>query len=162
MRYGVKIVMGVLFFSFVMVSSSFCKEASKDSGRVEEISIVQLVDNYKRGTDLQKAGIVDKYLGKKIVLTGKVSDVSDENTFDVVNDDESRYYKVVTDVKNTAAGNPYKAVLIYKNIKKAEKVNKGQEITFSGNIIKVKDERLYLSVWLSADELTEHERELFK
>ncbi len=152
MRYGAKIIAGVLLFLFATASSSFC----------EDVGIAQLVDKYKNDTDIQRAEVVKEYLGKKIALSGTVSDASDENTFDVVNDVERDYYKVVTTVENTAAGNPYRAVLIYKDIDKVKNLNKGQTINFSGNIIKIQDDRLYLSVWLSADELTEHERELFK
>ncbi|MDD5427639.1 MAG: hypothetical protein PHI58_00160 [Candidatus Omnitrophica bacterium] len=149
---GMRIVAILLFISFAVIPSLFC----------EDVGIDRLVDRYKNDTDVQKAEVVKEYLGKKISVSGMVNNVSSENTFDVVNDIERNYYKVVTDVENTAAGNPYRAVLIYKNKDDAAKINKGQKITFSGNIIKITDDRLYISVWLSADELTEHEIGLFK
>ena len=149
---GMKIVAILLFISFAVIPSLFCEDAG----------ITQLVDKYKNDTDVQRAEVVKEYLGKKITVSGTVNNVSSENTFDVVNDIERNYYKVVTDVENTAVGNPYRAVLIYKDQATVEKINKGQKITFSGNVIKVSDDRLYISVWLSADELTEHEIELFK
>ncbi|MFA6321105.1 MAG: hypothetical protein WCY36_04530 [Candidatus Omnitrophota bacterium] len=151
-KYIVRIMAVLLFFSFVMVSASFCEDAD----------IAKLVDKYKSDTDIQRAEVIKEYMGRKIAVSGTVSDVRSENTFDIVNDVERDYYKVITDVENTPAGNPYRAVLIYKNMETAGKINKGQKIDFSGNIIKVTDDRLYLSVWLSADELTEHEKELFK
>jgi hypothetical protein len=141
-----------LLFLFIFTGASFCQDA--------DISL--LVDQYDSGTDLQKAAIEREFIGRNISVTGIVSDVKDEDTFDVVNDVKRFYYGVITEVANTAAGNPYRAVLIYKDKNRVEDINKGQEISFTGNMIKVADDRLYLSVWLSADELTEHERELFK
>ena len=147
-----KILLIALLLSFTITGISFCQDAK----------IIDLVDKYCDDTDIQKAAIAKEYTDKKIVASGIVADVSDENTFDVVNDVERHYYKVVTDTENTPWRNSYRAILIYKDINTAKNINKGQPITLRGNIIKVVDDRLYLSVWLSADELTEHEKELFK
>ncbi|MDD3905857.1 MAG: hypothetical protein PHS46_04910 [Candidatus Omnitrophica bacterium] len=151
MRFAKVLIIG-FFVLIASASLSFCQETAIDS----------LVDKYNKDTDIQRAAVVREYLGKKIAVAGVVDNVSDENTFDVVNDIGERYYKVVTQVANTPQGNPYRAVLIYKNIDSVKSLNKGQDISFKGNIIKVVDERLYISVWLSAEELTAHEKELFK
>ena len=152
LRHFTKILSISLLFSFMTAGVSFCQDAT----------IIQLVDKYTNDTDVQKAAVEKEYLGKKITVSGIVTDVSDENTFDIVNDVERHYYKVVTDAGNTPQKNPYRAVLIYKNLDAVKKINKGQPVTFRGNVIKVVDEKLYISVWLSADDLTEHEKELFK
>jgi hypothetical protein len=152
MNYIAKVLAAAVFFSLFTATSSFCQEAS----------IAQLVDKYTKDTDLQKMGVVKEYLGRKIAVSGAVNNVGEENTFDVVNDVERHYYKVILDVANTPAGNPYRAVLIYKNMDKVKNIVKGQSVVFSGEIIRVSDDKLYLSVWLSADKLTDQERELFK
>lgn len=137
---------------FVFIGFSFCQEAD----------ITQLIDTYCKDTDLQKSAIRQEYADRKIAVTGTVSDVKDENTFDVVNDVERHYYKVITDVENTAAGNSYRAVLIYKDAGKVKDIAKGQVVSFRGNMIRIVDEGLYISVWLTADEMTAQEMELFK
>lgn len=152
MKFRALILSGLFLFLFFSACPSFC----------QDISIENLVDKYNSDTDIQKKAVVSEYLGKNITVSGVVSDASDENTFDVVNDITRHYYKITTDVANTPAGNPYRAILIYKDINKVKDIDKGQKVSFAGNIIRVVDERLYLSVWLSADVLTAEEKELFK
>ena len=152
MRCLPKVLTVVLFLTFAIIRPSFC----------QDVGITQLVDKYKNDTDIQRSAVEKEYLGRTITVSGMVSDVRKENTFDVVNDVKRHYYKVITNVENTPAGNPYRAVLIYKDISKVKNIDKGQKISFSGNIIRVVNERLYLSVWLSADQLTAQEKELFK
>ncbi len=147
-----KTVIVVLFVLLAAVPQLFCKE----------VSVSTLVDRYRSETDIQKSDILKDYSSDKIDISGVVSDVSSEDTFDVVNDVKRDYYKVVTEIENTDKGNPYRAILIYKNEDNVKNINKGDKITFSGSIIKVVDEKLYLSVWLTADDLTEKEKSLFK
>ena len=135
-----------------MTGSSFCQEAGMEG----------LVDRYVKYTDLQRTQADKEYPGKKMDVEGIVSDVGEGKTFDVANDIERVYYTVTTDVVKTPAGNAYRAILVYKDIKRVEGIDRGQKISFSGNIIRVVDEKLYISVWLSADELTPEERALFK
>ncbi|MDD5136446.1 MAG: hypothetical protein PHX20_05160 [Candidatus Omnitrophica bacterium] len=151
-NHVITIIAAVIFFSSCATGLSFCRD----------IVIGQLVDEYSGDTDIQKEAMVNKYLGSKIAVDGMVKDVKDEKTFDVVNDVERNYYKVITDVASTAAGNPYRTILIYKDKARVSGLNVGQKISLSGDIIRVVDEGLYLSVWISADPLTDHERELFK
>lgn len=152
MKSLVKIFAGAAFLLFAAVNLSLA----------QDIGITELVDKYSKDTDIQRAAITGEYLGKNITVSGTVADVRNEDTFDIVNDVKRYYYKVITEPENTPAGNSYRAILIYKDKAKVENINKGQKITFGGNIIKVLDERLYLSVWLSADDLTPAEKELFK
>ena len=151
-KYATIIVMAAIFFSSFVAGLSFC----------QDIGISRLVDEYNADTDIQKEAIVKKYLGSKITVDGIVKDAKDEKTFDVVNDIERNYYKVITNVNNTTAGNSYRAVLIYKDKSRVKDLKKGQNISLSGNIIRIVDERFYLSVWISAEPLTNQERELFK
>ena len=137
---------------FAVTGVSFCQETS----------IKALVDKYIQDTDLQRARVEKEYEGKSINLNATVYDVGEGKTFDVANDIERVYYTVTTDVIKTPAGNPYRAILVYKDMDKVKDLTRGQTISFSGNIIRVVNEGLYISVWLSADKLTPEERVLFK
>jgi len=152
MRGRASAAAAAVLFLFLVTGVSFCEDAG----------VSRLVDEYNKDTDIQKSVIDKEYAGKKIMVEGTVDDVGQEKTFDVVNDAERVYYKVTTNIKNSAGGNAYRAILIYKDINKVRNINKNQRIAFSGDLIKVVDELLYLSIWLSADPLTEHEKELFR
>ena len=91
LRHFTKILSISLLFSFMTAGVSFCQDAT----------IIQLVDKYTNDTDVQKAAVEKEYLGKKITVSGIVTDVSDENTFDIVNDVNPEKKWIAPSLKNT-------------------------------------------------------------
>lgn len=150
------------FQAVIPVFILFSLFAAAPYASCQDIKASRIVDEYVKETDLQKGALVKGYIGKTISVSGTVADVGEEDTFDVVNDIKRKYYKVVTEVEKTPCHNPYRAILIYKDKSRTENINKGQKIALNGNIIRIMDEKLYLSVWISKDELTAEERSLFK
>lgn len=128
----------------------------------EPMEAEELTDRYYNATDVQRKIFGQKYRAQPVVVSAKVKDVKEEDTFDVVNDVKRRYYKVTTEPQNTPAGNSFSAVIIYKDIDSVTNIDRGRWMTKEGKLLKVVDDRLFLSVWLYEGELSQKERELFK
>ncbi len=126
------------------------------------LTIKEVVDQYKHATDLQRRELEKSFTGKRISVSGTVENVDQYDFFDITNDTGGIYYKVLLQQQLTLNMVPYQIVLLYKDKDTVRDINRGQALEREGNIIKIVDERLQIAVWLYNGELTERERELFK
>ena len=152
MRYLFRIICATL----LLVGVNFCVSYS------EELPMGKIVDQFKQATDVQRDELRDFYKDREALGYGTVENVRDYNSFDEVNDIERNYYEIITAVQKTAAGNPYKVIFVYKNKDKVKSIDRGQVIERRANILRVIDERLWISVWLYEGEFTPEEKEQFK
>lgn len=128
----------------------------------EAIDVEELVDQYGKLTDLQKTDYVNKYKNEPVSFSAVVSDVKPSDTFDERTDTSQHYYKILTDVRTTKAGNPYDVVVFYKDVNNVKDINKGQKIEKEGRLLTIIDQRLDLSIWLYEESLTQEEKAVFK
>jgi len=152
MRHSLRVIFTALFFTGILFSCAYC----------EELQIAQLVDQFKQGTDVQRDELQDFYKDKEIVGFGTVENAREYNTFDEANDIERTYHEVITNVQKTARGNPYKVIFIYKNSDKIKNIDRGQAIEKRAKILRVIDDRLWISVWLYEEEFTPEEKLQFR
>ena len=127
----------------------------------DEISIGELVDQYKNATDVQRTELENHFLGKKMMASGMIENVGEYNFFDVNTDTGEMYYKVMARQQETAGKTPYQVLFIYKDKDKVKDMGRGERIEKEGTIINIIDERLQISVWLYEDELTSKDKQLF-
>jgi len=131
-------------------------------GYCADLSIEEVVDQYKHATDLQRQTLDQNFIGKRLSVSGTVENVGQYDFFDITNDTGGIYYKVLLQQQATQNMVPYQIVLLYKDKKAVEDINRGQSIEKEGNIIKIIDERLQIAIWIYNGEFTDRERELFK
>lgn len=144
-------------FIIILGAAAFTSAAYCESTKVE-----YLVDRFYKATDVQKKVFGKKYTDERLLFSGTVKNVKEEDTFDIANDVKRRYYKITTEPQQTPEGNSFAGVLIYKDIDKITNISRGQQITREGELLRVVDEGLYLSVWIYEETLTQEEKELFK
>ncbi|MBC8436601.1 MAG: hypothetical protein H8D90_01770 [Candidatus Omnitrophica bacterium] len=152
MRQVLRGIFLVLFFTGVIFCFAYAQELQVDA----------IVDEFKEATDVQRQQLRDYYRDREIIGFGTVDNVREYNTFDEVNDIERRYYEIISVIQKTAKGNPYKVIFLYKNLNKVKGINKGQVIERSANILRIIDDRLWISVWLYEGELTPEEKAQFR
>ncbi|MDD5173454.1 MAG: hypothetical protein PHV48_01330 [Candidatus Omnitrophica bacterium] len=131
-------------------------------GYCANVNIGEVVDQYKRATDLQRQELEKYFIGKSLSAGGIVDNVGEYDFFDISNDTGGKYYKVLLRQQETIGNVPYQVVFLYKDIDSVKDINRGQAMEREGKIIKIVDERLQIAVWIYNGELTERERELFK
>ena len=131
-------------------------------GHCADLTIGEVVDQYKHATDLQRQELEKNFVGKKISANGTVDNVGQYDFFDISNDTGGVYYKVLLQQEATQSSIPYQVVLLYKDKESVKDINRGQVMEKEGNIVKIIDERLQIAVWIYNGELTDRERELFK
>lgn len=152
-----KKIYGIILVALAMIAApaiAYC----------DNVNIGELVDNYKHATDLQRTELENNFIGKRASASGVVENVGRYDFFDISNDTGGVYYKVLTLQQNTENMIPYQIIFLYKDTDKdkLKDINRGEEITREGNIIKIIDERLQIAVWIYDGELTQRERDLFK
>lgn len=128
----------------------------------EPVNAATIVEEYYNATDLQRAGMLERHKNDALAASGIVEDVKEDETFDVTNDIRRRYYKVITEVQKGPQEKQYRVILIYKNIADVKNIVKGQKIAVEGRLLRLVDEGLYLSIWLSEENLSPEEAALFK
>ncbi len=152
MKYALRIIFIALFFAGAALSFSYC----------EELEMEQVVDQFKQATDVQRDELRDFYKDREILGYGTAENVREYNTFDEVNDIERNYYEIITDIQKTPNGNPYKVIFLYKNKNKVKDIDKGQVIERPAGILRIIDDRLWISVWLYEGEFTPEEKAQFR
>ncbi|MDI6606759.1 MAG: hypothetical protein QME65_06435, partial [Candidatus Omnitrophota bacterium] len=70
--------------------------------------------------------------------------------------------QIITNLQKTPKGNPYKVIFLYKNKNKVENMDKGQVIERTASILRIIDDRLWISVWLYEGEFTPEEKAQFR
>lgn len=141
-----------LFSIGVIFSFSYCEELQMDA----------IVDQFKDATDVQRQQLRDYYRDREILGFGTVDNVREYNAFDETNDIERHYYEIITAIQKTGKGNPYKVIFLYKDLNKVKDMDKGQVIERGANILRIIDDRLWISVWLYEGELTSGEKAQFR
>lgn len=112
------------------------------------IDLEGLMDNFQKATDLQRQAIVKDNLNKEVSASGKVNNVGEYDFFDIVNDIKGIYYQVSLEQQKTKANTPYQVIFLFKDRDKVKDLDKGQNFQKDGQVIRILDERLQLSVWL--------------
>lgn len=152
MKYVLRIVLMALLFVTAFCTFSFCEELRMDA----------IVDQFKEATELQRQELKQYYKDREILGCGIVENVRDYSTFDETNDIERRYYEVISTAQKTQKGNNYRVIFLYKDINKVKGFNKGQTIERNASILRIIDDRLWISVWLYEGELTAEEKAQFR
>lgn len=129
----------VLFIAAFILSAN-CAFADTDVGA--------LVDQFKKATDLQQQGLIKDVKNKKISAKGIVKNVEEYRTFDLNTDTGTPYYRAIAETQNSPSGYPYIVSFFYKAKDEVEDINKGQPIEKTGGLLKIFDERLWVSVWI--------------
>jgi len=127
-----------------------------------EVTIPELVDQYKHATDLQRRVLEQNFFGKEVTASGIVENVGEYDFFDVTNDISGKYYKVLAQQQETPNKTPYQIVFLFKDKSHLLDLNRGEPIEKEGTIMKILDERLQIAVWIYEGELTSKELDLFK
>lgn len=140
-----------LVFILGVVKSAYCAA----------LSIEELVDNFYKATDLQKEQILKDSLGKEISAGAKVNNAGEYDFFDTNNDVKGTYYQVTTEAQKTKNSVNYQLIFLFKDKDKAKDVDKGQKIQKDGQVIRILDERLQISVWIFCGELADKDKALF-
>lgn len=128
----------------------------------DAIDIGELVDNFQGATDLQREQILKDNLGKETTASGTVSNVGEYDFFDTVSDVKGAYYQISTEQQKTENDVAYQLIFLFKDKDKVKDIDKGQNIQKDGQIIRINDERLQISVWLFCGDLSENDKALFK
>ncbi len=139
-----------LFFTAIFLST-YCSAGD----------VAELVDQFKKSTDLQQTKLVDQYMFRDMSGKGVVANVEEYDAFDLTSDTRSKYYKVVTAVQNTPQGNPYIVSFFYKTKDEVKDIAKGEPIEKTGAVLKILDERLWVTVWLYTDDVGPQEKLMF-
>lgn len=126
------------------------------------IEIPKLVDQFKAATDLQRREIRNNAFNKEAVGSGLVANVDSYDLYDEANDTRWKYYRATTEVQNSADGNPYRIVVLYKDNNRVKDVNRGQKMETSGNVMKIDDEHMQISVWLHDGAITPGEERVLR
>ena len=122
---------GLLFLAAIFLSSICTAEDAAD-----------VVDQFKKSTDLQQAELVKEYMFSQISGKGVVANVEGHDAFYLGTDERARYYKVVTDIQNTPEDNPYIVSFFYKTQSQVKDIVEGQPIEKNGAVLKILDEKL--------------------
>jgi len=125
------------------------------------LNIEELADNFYKATDLQREQMLKDDLGKEISANAKVSNAGEYDFFDTNSDVKGTYYQVTTDLQKTKNNTTYQVIFLFKDKDKAKDINKGQSIQKDGQIVRILDERLQISIWIFCGELTEKDKALF-
>jgi hypothetical protein len=120
-----------------------------------------LVDQFKKATDLQQQSLITDAKDKNISSKGVVKNAEEYRTFNLNTDTGAQYYRVITETQTTPSGNPYIVSFFYKDKDEVEDVNKGQAIEKTGALLKIFDERLWVSVWIYAGKIGPEEELMF-
>jgi hypothetical protein len=120
-----------------------------------------LMDSFQKATDLQRQAIIKDNLNREISAAGKISNVGEYDFFDIVNDIKGTYYQVSLEQQKTKGNTPYQVIFLFKDRDKVKDLNKGQNFQKDGQVIRIIDERLQVSLWLFCGELTEADKALF-
>lgn len=142
----------VLFIAAVFLSADFAF-ADMDAGA--------LVDRFRQATDLQQQGLIGDAKDQKISAKGVVKNVEEYRTFNLNTDTGAPYYRVITEIQNSPSGNPYIVSFFYKTKDDVEDINKGQAVEKTGGLLKIFDERLWVSVWVYTGKIGPEEELLF-
>jgi len=126
------------------------------------IDIEELIDTFQKATDLQKNQILQDNTGKEISASGIVANAGEYDFFDITNDIKGIYYQLETEQQKTKNGTPYQVRFLFKDKESVKDLDKGQNVTKDGKIIRILDERLQISLWLFCGDLTEKEQKLLK
>ncbi|MCK9604554.1 MAG: hypothetical protein M0R66_09370 [Candidatus Omnitrophica bacterium] len=147
---------GIVIFSLVLIfgvcSLAYC----------QAIDIAKLVDDFQNATDLQKGQILKDNLGKDISAGGMISNAGEYDFFDTANDFKGTYYQVMTEQQKTNKNTPYQLIFLFKDKDEVQDMNKGTKIQKDGQIIRILDERLQISIWLFCGDLSEDDKALLK
>ena len=142
----------VLFIAVIFLSANFAF-ADTDAGA--------LVDQFKKSTDLQQKDLIKDVKDEKISARGVVKNVEEYRTFDLNTDKGAQYYRVIAETQNSPSGYPYIVSFLYKNKDDVAGINKGQAIEKTGGLLKIFDERLWVSVWVYAGTIGPDEELMF-
>lgn len=151
MKQIFKLAVGAALFLTAIFISSYC--LAEDAA--------ELVDQFKKSTDLQQADLVKEYMFKDISGKGVVANVEEHDTFYLGTDRRARYYKVVTEVQNTPQNNPHVVSFFYKTQDEVKDIVKRQPIEKTGAVLKILDEKLWVTVWLYVGEVGPEEKLMF-
>ncbi|MDD5166001.1 MAG: hypothetical protein PHQ57_01265 [Candidatus Omnitrophica bacterium] len=147
---------GIVILSLVLIfgvcSLAYC----------QAIDIAKLVDDFQSATDLQKDQILKDNLGGNISASGIISNAGEYDFFDTANDFKGTYYQVLTEQQKTNKNTPYQLIFLFKDKNEVQDMNKGTKIQKDGQIIRILDERLQISVWLFCGDLSEDDKALLK
>jgi len=144
-------------FSLMMIILSIAS-----SGHCADMSIGEIVDQYKNATDLQRQELEKNFIGMKIPASGTVENAGEYDFFDAASDTSVKYYKVSLEQQETANKVLYQIVFLYKDKESVGDINRGQTVEKEGTIVKIVDERLQIAVWIYNGNLTDKEKEIFK
>jgi len=142
----------VLFIAAIFLSANFAF-ADTDAGA--------LVDQFKKATDLQQQGLIKDVKNKKISAKGIVKNVEEYRTFNLNTDKGAPYYRAIAETQKSPSGNPYIVSFFYKNKDDVADINKGQAVEKTGGLLKIFDERLWVSVWIYTGNIGPEEELLF-
>ena len=151
MKNKIRIIVGALLFLAALFTSSYSWA----------IAVSDLVDEFVAATDVQRDSMIIKYTDEKASATGVVENVKDFNTFNEKIDKGALYYQVVLAGQKTALGNAYQVSFFYKTADEVKNIAKTQQMTEKGAILKIVDERLWISVWLYVGTLGPEEKTMF-
>ena len=147
----IRVVVGTLLFLIVVFASSYGWA----------IAVSDLVDEFIAATDVQRDKMITKYIDEKASATGVVENVKDFSTFNEKIDKGALYYQVVLTPQKTALGNAYQVSFFYKTADEVKNIAKTQQMTEKGAILKIVDERLWISIWLYVGTLGPEEKTMF-
>ncbi|MFA4889707.1 MAG: hypothetical protein WC628_09080 [Candidatus Omnitrophota bacterium] len=143
-------------FLLIFVCGIYGKSFAKN------MDIKALVDNFQKGTDLQKEQILKDNLNKAISASGIVTNAGEYDFFDIVTDLKGTYCQVSTGQQKTKNNTPYQVIFLFRDKDLAKDMDKGRRIQKEGKIIRIIDERLQISLWIFCGELTKEDSTLFK
>lgn len=143
--------MAILLFLAVIFLPSYCRA----------IEVSDFVDQFVAATDVQRSELVKKSAGEKVSVKGTIADVKEHDTFDERVDKGARYYKVILDPQKSVINNSYQVSVFYKTEAEVKNFTRGQEFAAEGSILKIIDEKLYISVWLYAGLIGPEEKAMF-
>ncbi|MDD5567715.1 MAG: hypothetical protein PHY88_00680 [Candidatus Omnitrophica bacterium] len=125
------------------------------------LNIEEVADNFYKATDLQRDQILKDNLGKEISADAKVTNAGEYDFFDTNSDVKGTYYQITTEPQKTKNNVTYQIIFLFKDKNKAKDIDKGQKVQKDGQIIRILDERLQISVWIFCGELTDKDKALF-
>lgn len=149
-----RMIKGIIAILFLIAAASF--------SYCEEISIEDLVSQYRHATDIQKAQLADHFRYSKMYASGAVQNVESWNAFDENKVKSVYYYRVTTMPQTAEDGTQYEINVLFKDEDQAKLIDKGQEIHVEGTFLKIIDERLIVSVWILSGEMTDLDKEMLK
>jgi len=147
----IRVIIGSLLFLTTVFASS-CSWA---------ITVSDLVDKFVTATDLQRDKMIAECANEKISYKGVVENVKEYGTFDEKVDKGGRYYQVVMEAQKTGANNSYQVSFFYKAADAVKDITRAQEMTANGTVIKIIDERLWISVWIYVGDMGPEDKIMF-